>query len=154
MKKKTAVLAIAALIVGGLAYAAQSQNNNCVEVYIDYGSLATGTKSLACVTVDQKTSALDILSQAGFTIEGTQKYGNAVVCRVNNMPDPSMESCKDMPPADAYWAVLVKEREIIPIPFDLSGEWGWAQTGVNEIYLNPGDSIGLVFADEGEVKFP
>jgi hypothetical protein len=59
-----------------------------------------------------------------------------------------------MPPASSYWAILIKEHQVVPMPFGLMGEWGWAQTGANEITLNPGDSIGLVFADNGEVTFP
>jgi hypothetical protein len=59
-----------------------------------------------------------------------------------------------MPPAEAYWAVLVKEHQVVPMPLGISGAWGWAQTGINEVYLEPGDAIGLVFADEGDVRFP
>jgi hypothetical protein len=40
------------------------------------------------------------------------------------------------------------------MPLGISGAWGWAQTGINEVYLEPGDAIGLVFADEGDVRFP
>jgi len=149
-----------ALIIGGVlafiagAYVTDRQNVDCVTVYVDYGPLGSGTKSTACIPANGKINAIDLLSNAGIKLEGTQKYGNAVVCRVNELPDSSMEQCLDMPPAEAYWAVLVKDYEIIPFPFDTAGEWGWAQTGINEIYLNPGDSIGLVFANEGEVKFP
>jgi hypothetical protein len=59
-----------------------------------------------------------------------------------------------MPPAEAYWAVYVKEYEPFPIPFNTAGEWGWAQTGINEVFLNPGDSLGLVFIENGEVRYP
>ena len=153
MKKTAAVVLAVGLGLGGL-YVLQDQGKDCVTVYVDYGPLGNGTKSTSCIPVSDKANALDVLANAGLIIEGTQKYGNAVVCRVNNLPDATAESCTDMPPAEAYWAVLVKEHEIIPIPFNLTGEWGWAQTGVNEVYVNPGDSIGLVFADNGEVKFP
>jgi hypothetical protein len=151
---KLLVSALAAGLVVGGVYVMHNQDADCITVYVDYGPLGSGTKSTSCIPVAGKANALDVLASAGLTLEGTQKYGNAVVCRINNMPDASAESCEEMPPAEAYWAVLVNEHEIIPIPFNLTGEWGWAQTGIDEVYLNPGDSIGLVFADNGEVKFP
>lgn len=153
MNKVFASIAVVALAAFGLGlFPGQSQG--CINVYVDYGPLNNGAKTEVCVDRVEKTSAIDIIENAGFTLEGTQKYGNAVVCRVNGLPDKSVESCQEMPPAKAYWAVLVKEHQIIPIPFGLGSTWGWAQTGINEIYLDPGDSIGLVFADNGEVVFP
>jgi uncharacterized lipoprotein NlpE involved in copper resistance len=152
--KKAAVVALAVgLGLGGL-YVVQEQSKDCVTLYVDYGPLGNGTQSTSCIPVSSKTNALDLLADAGLTIEGTQKYGNAIVCRINNRPDATTESCQEMPPAEAYWAVLVKEHEILPIPFNTAGVWGWAQTGINEVYLEPGDAIGLVFADNGEVRFP
>ena len=152
--KKSAVVALAvSLGLGGL-YVVQEQSKDCVTLYVDYGPLGNGTQSTSCIPVSSKTNALDLLADAGLIIEGTQKYGNAIVCRINNRPDATTESCQEMPPAEAYWAVLVKEHEILPIPFNTAGEWGWAQTGINEVYLEPGDAIGLVFADNGEVRFP
>ncbi len=155
MKKTTIGIAAAALAVGGVyVYTDVYTKADCVTVYVDYGPIGNGTKSTACVPVTERTNAIDLLTDAGFMLEGTQKYGNAVVCRVNGLPDASTESCEEMPPAEAYWAVLIKEHELLPIPFNTAGEWGWAQTGINEVYLEPGDAIGLVFADNGEVKFP
>ncbi len=59
-----------------------------------------------------------------------------------------------MPSEKAYWAILEKRKQIIPNPFDLNGKYAWAQVGVNELSLNPGDSLALVFADNGNIKFP
>jgi hypothetical protein len=153
MKKTAAVILSVGLVLGGV-YVLQNQNADCVTLYVDYGPLGSGTQSTLCIPVSGKTNALDLLADAGLTIEGTREYGNAVVCRINNLPDSVVESCEEMPPAEAYWAVLVKEHEILPIPFNTAGEWGWAQTGINEVYLEPGDAIGLVFANDGEVRFP
>jgi hypothetical protein len=82
------------------------------------------------------------------------EYGEAILCRLNNLPGDEAESCETMPPAEAYWAVLIKEHQAVPIPLGITGAWGWAQTGIDGVYLNPGDSLGLVFADNGEVRFP
>lgn len=153
MNKTAAAILAVGLGLGGI-YILQDQGNDCVTLYVDYGPLGNGTQSTSCIPVTGETNALDLLADAGLAVEGTQKYGDAIVCRINNLPNSVMESCEEMPPAEAYWAVLVKEHEILPIPFNTAGEWGWAQTGINEVYLNPGDAIGLVFADNGEVRFP
>jgi hypothetical protein len=153
MNKTAAVTLSIGLVLGG-TYVLQNQDADCVTLYVDYGPLGSGTPSTSCIPVSGKTNALDLLADAGLTVEGTREYGNAVVCRINSLPNSVVESCEKMPPAEAYWAVLVKEHEVLPVPFNTAGEWGWAQTGINEVYLNPGDAIGLVFADDGEVRFP
>jgi hypothetical protein len=154
MIKKTAgiVLAIGLGLTG--VYVLQSQTTECVTLYVDYGPLNNGTKTTTCIPVDGKTNALDLLASANLNTQGTQDYGDAILCRLGGFPDVSVETCEVMPPEESYWAVLVKEREVIPFPFDLQGEWGWAQVGINEVYLNAGDSLGLVFADNGEVPIP
>ena len=65
-----------------------------------------------------------------------------------------IESCKDMPAEFAYWAVLEKRKQALPNPADLNAKWAWAQVGVAELALKPGDSLAFVFADNGNVKFP
>ena len=98
-------------------------------------------------------------------LEGTAKYGNMVVCRLNNLPkvnqpigvkghEDYVEECKDMPAEFAYWAVLEKRKQSIPNPADLNSKWAWAQVGVAELALNVGDSVAFVFADNGNLKFP
>lgn len=148
MKKPYIVVLLACLLFGGFSLLDKSENN-CVNLYVSYGSETA--KVLDCIPASSTTNALDLLSKANFVIEGTQKYGSAVVCRVNNFPDNSVEKCITMPPSNAYWAVLIKKKQLIPFP---PAEWGWAQKGINELYLEPGESLGLVFAENGEVKFP
>ena len=105
------------------------------------------------------------MQNANFKLEGTNKYGNNVVCRLNNLPKPStpigvkghedyIEECKEMPAAFAYWAVLEKRWQVIPNPFDLNGKWAWAQVGVAELAMKPGDGLAFVFVTNGDVKFP
>jgi len=74
-----------------------------------------------------------------------------VVCRVNGLPNAKVESCEEMPPANAYWAIIIKEKQVIPFP---RKEWGWGQLAIDQQYLSPGDSIGLVWANNGKVVFP
>lgn len=128
-----------------------NEDSKCINLYIDYGSLNNNTKSNQCVESSTEIIALDLLKQAGLTIEGTKRWGDAVVCRVNNLPNATIEACDGMPSEKAYWAIIIKEKQFLPFP---TKEWGWGQLAINEQYLNPGDSIGLVFADNGKVRFP
>ena len=153
MKKIGLPLAIL-LGLGTVGVVAHNVNADCVEVYVDFGPLNDGAKTSECIPLDTRTNALEVLKTAGFVIEGTQEYGEAIACRVNNFPDAASEACESMPPAESYWAVLIKEHQVVPMPLGISGAWGWAQTGINEVYLEPGDAIGLVFADGGDVRFP
>jgi hypothetical protein len=121
-----------------------------VNLYVDFGSLNAETKVEKCIDISAETNALELLKISGCTTEGTQKYGDAVICRLNGLPDKSVETCEVMPPEDAYWAVIVKEKKLLP----LFNEWGWAQTGINEISLSEGDSLGLVFSTNGDLQWP
>lgn len=145
---------ITSLVVIGLAFFGLSflskADANCVNLYVDFGSLNAETKIEKCIQVSAETNALELLKTSGYTTEGTQKYGDAVVCRLNGLPNRSVESCEVMPPENAYWAVIVKEKKLLPF----FNEWGWAQTGINEIYLSNGDSLGLVFSTNGDLRWP
>jgi len=150
--KKTIVTILAAGVVAGGFYTLAKQDEGCINVYVDYGKLDNGAKLTKCVDVSTKTGALDILKGAGLNLEGTKKYGDGVICRVDGLPDAKVESCQDMPPAKAYWAIIIKEKKVIPFP---KSEWGWGQLAVDQQYLNPGDSIGLVWTGpNGELRFP
>lgn len=126
-------------------------NNQCVNVYIDFGSLDNNKKVIGCIAVDQKETALTILEKTGVKLDGTEKYGLQVVCRVDGLPGPKKESCATMPPENAYWAVIVKNKSSVIDPIK---KWGWADKGVSELYLKSGDSVGLVFTENGKVKWP
>lgn len=126
-------------------------DNNCINLYVDYGPLDGGTKITKCIQSSTKTTALDVLRKANLEIEGTKKYGLSVVCRVNGLPNTKTESCEIMPLEKAYWAVIIKEKQTMPFP---RKEWGWGQLAIDQQYLVTGDSIGLVFADNGKIRFP
>ena len=151
MKKIWASVAIF-VAVAGMLFVANKPNKNCVNLYVDYGVLDNGTKITKCIEASNNTVALDILKKANLKIEGTNKYGLGVVCRVNGLPDEKAESCETMPPAEAYWAIIIKEKQSVPLPIN---EWGWGQLAVDQQELNQGDSIGLVWTGPtGELKFP
>jgi hypothetical protein len=147
---------LASLVIGLLAFVGlqgiNKTDDNCINLYIDYGSLDGGAKLTKCIDASNKTIALDILKKANLEVEGTKKYGLGVVCRVNGLPDEKAESCEIMPPEKAYWGLIIKEKQTIPFP---RKEWGWGQLAIDQQYLSPGDSIGLVWTGpNGELKFP
>mgnify|MGYP006269635557 CR=1 FL=1 len=156
-------LFIVIVIVAGFFTWASSYTTHCATVYVDYGITDNHAKVSKCVNIGAPTNALTVLQKAHVQIEGTAKYGNKVVCRVTGLPgleplgikghEQYIETCQTMPAEFAYWAVLIKRHVTIPI-FDTSSKWGWAQTGISDVVLKPGDSVGLVFADNGHVRFP
>jgi hypothetical protein len=150
MKRVLASLAIILFAFVGLQGIDKSKDS-CINLYVDYGPLDGGTKITKCVDASTKTIALEVLKKANLEIEGTKKYGLAVVCRVNNLPNEKTESCESMPSEKAYWAIIIKEKKLIPFP---KSEWGWGQLAIDQQLLSPGDSIGLVWANNGKVVFP
>lgn len=155
--KNLSILITAGLVLGGVGFAVATQpNKECVNVYVDYGVLDSNAKSTKCISVSGEANGLEVLTKAGLSVEGTGKYGLQIVCRVNSMPSATrpigikdhedyVETCAEMPAAFAYWAVIVKKGAL---------PWGWAETGIDKVSLKAGDSVGLVFADNENVKFP
>ena len=133
---------------GEVMSTAEPVANACagVQVLVDFGILSDEQIDV-CVDVSTKTSAVTVLDSAGISVAGTEEYGNAVLCRVNGMPnaetpivvsghDPYIETCVSMPPEFAYWDVWLKTG---------GRDWEYAMVGESEIMVSPGDAIGLVF---------
>ena len=151
IKRIWASVTIFILVFLGLSLI-NKEESKCINLYVDYTVLDNNTKLTKCIDVVGQAVALDVLKMANLEIEGTKKYGLGVVCRVNGLPDKKMESCETMPPAEAYWAIIIKEKQTIPFP---RKEWGWGQLAIDQQYLNPGDSLGLVWTGpNGELRFP
>ena len=138
------------LIAGALGFTSLSNDSQCINLYIDYGSLNQDKKVISCIPSD-KAYAIDVLREGGIAVEGTDRYGLNVVCRVEGLPGPDIEQCKNMPPENAYWAIIVKDKFSL---INLFPKWGWAQLGVTNLELNQGDSLGLVFVKDGDLKWP
>jgi hypothetical protein len=125
-----------------------------VEVAVNYGGLAK--RSSYCVEVSEPTAASEVLRLANIEVEGTVTYPDQIVCRVNGLPsateaidipggEPHLETCENMPPEFAYWALWVR---------DGAQEWEYASEGVGTLVLEPGSSIGLAFSRAGKVLLP
>jgi hypothetical protein len=127
-----------------------------VTVIVDGSALEGGSVEEQCVTADEPILAADAFAAAGVETEGTDEYGDQVVCRVNGVPAedtaiPSedgsdyFEACESMPAAFAYWSLWVKPS---------GGEWGYAEEGAATLELEPGDAVELLFALNGEPAEP
>jgi len=144
MKAKLSILFIFVLLFGGIyGYKPAS----CVDLYIDFGD----RKVSQCVSAGDNTPAYDILKNGRIETEGTNKYGLQVICRVNGFPSREVEPCDTMPSDKAYWAIILRDKRNI---FNLFPKYGWAEVGAEEITLDPGQSLGLVFVKDGELKWP
>lgn len=135
-------------VLAGLWVSTQvsTQKTGCVNLVVDYGNLSTEETAIdSCVSLDNGGSALDLVKSIGLKITGTDKYGDQIVCLVNGLPKKA--DCSGMPPEDAYWAILVRRPGAV-------SEWGWADKGISDLKLNPGDSLGLVFTVDGKVRWP
>jgi hypothetical protein len=128
-----------------------------VTVVVNFG-LLSADRDTECVELENDSAiARDVLSVAGYEIEGTATYGDQVVCRVNDLPsesdpfvvegeEPHSETCADMPPAFGYWALWVKP--------DPDAGWAYAEEGVGTLPVEPEQTLGLVFSTGGETPTP
>jgi len=127
-----------------------------VTLVVDSSALDDGALEEFCVTTDEPITAADAFDIAEITTEGTEEYGDQVVCRVNNVPAEDLaltaedgsdyfETCESMAPAFAYWSLWVKPA---------GGEWDYAQEGISTLQLEPGDAAELLFTLNGEPATP
>jgi hypothetical protein len=144
MKAKLSILFIFVLLFGGI-YGFKSEG--CVDLYIDFGD----KKISQCIPARNNTPAYDILSNAKIEVEGTNRWGMQVICRVNGFPSKEVEPCDTMPSEKAYWAIILRDKRSL---INFFPKYGWAEVGAQDITLNPGQSFGLVFVKDGELKWP
>ena len=125
-----------------------------MRVVVETGDLEVddGPAGSTCIDTDEAIAASDAVAEAGLTLEGTDEYGDQVVCRVNGVPAEDFaltaedgseyfETCASMPAAFAYWSLWVQPAD---------GEWAYAEEGLSTLQLEPGESLGLLFTLNGE----
>ncbi len=115
------------------AAAAACQAGTGVTVVVQGG----GMNATTCVSGSGMT-ALQALQRAGYSTEGTARYGNSVLCRVNGYP--GNQDCGNMPPASAYWALSSSSG---------NGSWTYSSSGVTSLTLGAGDWVGFRFGSGG-----
>ncbi len=137
-------------------------STNCtgVRVIVNFdllGAAGAAAEVNACAPLASgHETVADALATVEVTTEGTAKYGDQVVCRVNGLPAADKpftvpghsaysETCASMAPEYAYWALWIKAG---------AKAWDYAAEGVSTQQVSPGDSIGLVFTTGGATPTP
>jgi len=141
-----------------LATESACEGDEGVEVIVDASALdgADDVSTTWCALTDDAIAASDALALADIATEGTDEYGDQVVCRVNGVPAADLaltaedgseyfETCATMPAAFAYWSLWVHPVE---------GEWAYAEEGLSTLKLQPGESLELLFTLNGEPAAP
>ena len=131
---------------------------NGVRVIVETGDLVVEDDPARsrCIDTTEAIAASDALAAAGVRTEGTDQYGDQVVCRVNGVPGEDFaltaedgsdyfETCASMPAAFAYWSLWVRP---------VKGEWAYAEEGLSTLELQPGESLELLFTLNGEPAAP
>jgi len=160
LRSSYALLLAAALTLSGCSTSTTdfASDGSCDGVAVEINFSGEAENIERCVVLNGNSeTAKNVLASAGISVEGTKAFGDAVVCRVNNVPsadeelkiegeDPYLETCEDMPAAFAYWALWVKESD--------GAEWGYAMEGISSLQLTKGQSVGLAFSLGGEAPSP
>ncbi|WFB06252.1 hypothetical protein LRS74_03720 [Streptomyces sp. LX-29] len=91
---------------------------NGVTVVVDFRELG-GTTIVRCA-VGRQATGLAALKAAGIHVTGTNRWGEAFICRLENKPGPESEPCIDTPPTRAYWSYWHAPN---------GGRWSYSQYG-------------------------
>lgn len=108
-----------------------------VTVVIDFQELG-GDTIIRCAPGDQETGH-SALVNAGIEIEGTNRWGESFICRIEGKPGPEDEPCIDTPPASAYWSYWHAPND---------GAWTYSQWGVMNRTPPPGSFEGWSFSKD------
>ncbi len=104
-----------------------------VTVVIDYKDLGSESQVLCAQGAGGKT-AFEVLAAAGVELQGTADYGDAVICRVNGLPDEQSETCETFS-STAYWALSISAED----------KWLLAENGVQDQVVAGGTFLGLSY---------
>lgn len=130
-----AALAAAAGLVGltstpaGAAYCPGSG----VNVVVDFNGLGGGVQK-GCDPSGAGRSSDRVFEAAGFSLTPVNAQPG-FICRVENKPAPSQETCARTPPANAYWGLFWSDGR--------SGKWNYATTGVNGLSVPQGGFVAF-----------
>ncbi|MEV0460992.1 hypothetical protein [Catellatospora methionotrophica] len=117
------------------AQAAAGAGSTGVTVVVDFTALGAGVV-VACAPGDP-TSGLTALTGAGYSVTGTQRWGLAFVCRINNLPAPAQQACVNTPPASAYWSYWHASTH--------GAAWTYSTLGASSYNPAPGSVEGWAF---------
>jgi hypothetical protein len=133
-----AILAVVAPVVrAGAAPAAACTSTAGVTVIVDFTHFGSAIER-GCAA-GQPATALDAMHAAGFETAGTTRYGDAFLCRIDDLPAPKNEACADTPPASSSWSFYNAR------PNDAT--WTYAAVGVLSYRPPSGSIIAFAFGN-------
>src|SRR5689334_16207654 len=106
-------IALTGVAIAGLAIAAPATRVGAaapapcsttagVTVIVDFAHFHHGI-ARGCAS-GRPATALAAMQAAGFATSGTTQYGDAFVCRIDDLPSPKTEACTATPPAKSSWS--------------------------------------------------
>lgn len=123
---------------GGSCIAAAQPAGGTAGVIIEYDEVH---RDEFCVPVVQGALALDALAQTGVELTVQDHGGDRVtICRVGGVGcdrDDCFCACRDADQGCTFWGVYTLTRD---------ASWRFAQVGVGELRVRPGDVLGLRWA--------
>ncbi|WP_141847469.1 hypothetical protein [Lapillicoccus jejuensis] len=139
-RRRLAGLVAGTSLVAGLAVAVPAAPAEAawacsgVTVVVDFTAFGGGVQK-KCDTA-HPTTGLKALQDVGYTLTGTQRYGLAFVCRINNKPSKAQDPCVVTPPANAYWSYWKAPHK---------GAWSYSSQGAGSSVPTPGTVEGWAF---------
>ncbi|UNO41447.1 hypothetical protein [Streptomyces sp. MST-110588] len=136
----------AAAVDTGRGRAGFCPGTNGVTVVVDFRELG-GSVIVRCA-VGRQSTGLAALKAAGIRVTGTNRWGEAFICRLENKPGPERETCIDTPPTRAYWSYWHAPN---------GGRWTYSQYGATYRTPPAGSFEGWSFSlnrDEGGAPAP
>jgi hypothetical protein len=122
---------------GGAAAATTCSTTSGVTVIVDFAHFH-GAIDRGCAP-GASTTALAAMQAAGFSTAGTTRYGDAFLCRIDNLPSAQAEACTDTPPAKSSWSFYSAHAT------DTS--WTYSRVGVLSYRPRPGTIIAFAFGN-------
>lgn len=152
-----AVLASLVLLVawGSMTTSSQSQKqsstlvegpcaSNGIGLVVDFGIDAKQSRQV-CV-LNFVGTGWQVLSTAGFRIEGTAEYPNTFMCRIDNVPSADHENCMHTPnPNTGYWKYFYATAAS-------ENKWIYSPAGAATRKPQCGDIEGWVYTNSSASK--
>lgn len=132
-----ATVLLATALLGATPAGAADSSPACtaddVVVVVEPASLG-GDPDVRCATgLPADAVAQDALVASGHELQET-RGSSPFVCRVDGRPGPDLEQCGSSLSGQGYWAFLVADE---------GGDWAFAQTGLREQRVEPGQFVAL-----------
>ena len=108
-----------------------------VTVVVDFQELGGGVVVRCFPHPTSSSTGVDALEGAGFTPEGTARFGLGFVCRIQGKPSAADEKCIDTPPATDYWSYWYAAN---------GGSWKYSDLGVTSHKVILGGFEGWSFS--------